>query len=86
MEEFNADKDYIRLDAITERKNYTCYLRSLSLEDLFTVSAKLLDRHSGDVTDNLKAEDKTILTRYTISCLVTLLCAVKFGTDEDLDY
>ena len=85
MEEFNENKDYIILDEETTRRNYACYLRSLSLEDLFTISAKLLDRHSGDVTNNLKDTNKTRITRYTISCLISLLGAVKFGADEDLD-
>lgn len=86
MEEFNADKDYIKLDEGTMRKNYTCYLKSLSLEDLFTVSAKLLDRHSGDVTSDLKDMGKTRLTKYTISCLISLLSTIRFGAEEDLDY
>ncbi len=86
MEEYNADKDYIKLNEETTRKNYECYLKSLSLEDLFTISAKLLDRYSGDVTTNLKSTDKTRLTKYTISCLISLLGAVKFGGEEDLDF
>tara|TARA_Y100000296_G_C5057334_1_gene197961 strand:- start:190 stop:447 length:258 start_codon:yes stop_codon:yes gene_type:complete len=85
MEEYNANKDYIKSDATTEKRNYSCYLRSLSLEGLFTIGSKLLDRHSREVTSDKDDKSKIWLERYTVNSFISLLCVVKFG-DDDLDY